>query len=188
MNTTILFFILLCIFLVISLGINYSNIFTQTVFNMNKYTPTPISSTKYMSHDDYHLDANACQGVFSDTVYFNDQFIEPMVNSPTTTVPSPTISSPPLSITNTSSVVPPAPTIKAPPIPPAPPAPTIRAPPIPPAPPGTNYSSAAYTSCTPGTNYSNSAQPLCTTSCTYTKEICNTKNNGNNGKIINNSN
>ena len=65
---TILFLLLLCIFLVISLGINYSNIFSQTVSRMKTYKPTPISSTKYNKENDYYLDASATQGVFSNTV------------------------------------------------------------------------------------------------------------------------
>lgn len=71
MNMSILFLLLLCIFLVVCLGINYSNIFTQTVSDNKSYTPTPISKTKYNSTYGYSLDSYA--SVFSNTV-------EPMAN------------------------------------------------------------------------------------------------------------
>ena len=82
MNNTILFLVLLSIFLVVSLGINYSNIFAQTVTNMQtfNYTPTPITTSKYNSYESYELDSTATQGVFSDTVHLNNHIIEPMVS------------------------------------------------------------------------------------------------------------
>ena len=75
MNMSILFLVLLCIFLVVCLGINYSNIFTQTVSDIKSTTttPTPITKTKYNSPYGYSLDSNATQGVFS-------SIIEPMEN------------------------------------------------------------------------------------------------------------
>ena len=82
MNNTILFLLLLCIFLVVSLGINYSNIFSQTVTNMQtfNYTPTPITSSKYNSFESYELDSTAAQGVFSNTLQLNNHILEPMVS------------------------------------------------------------------------------------------------------------
>jgi hypothetical protein len=90
MNMTILFLLLLCIFLVVGLGINYSNIFTQTVINMKTpiYTSTPMEQTKYNQLDDYYLDANAAQGVFSNTVNLNNHILEPMVSGKNKLIPS----------------------------------------------------------------------------------------------------
>ena len=80
MDTTLLFLVILCIFLVVGLGINYSNIFNKTITNMKTYKPTPISSTKYNSPDDYYLDPDASQGVFASTVQLNTHILEPMVS------------------------------------------------------------------------------------------------------------
>jgi hypothetical protein len=90
MNMTILFLLLLCIFLVVSLGINYSNIFSQTIVNMNTpvYSSTPMVQTKYNQHDDYYLDANAAQGVFTNTLQLNNHILEPMVSGKNNLIPS----------------------------------------------------------------------------------------------------
>ena len=90
MNMTILFLLLLCVFLVVSLGINYSNIFSQTIVNMNTpvYTCSPMIQTKYNQQDDYYLDANAAQGVFTNTLQLNNHILEPMVSGKNKLIPS----------------------------------------------------------------------------------------------------
>ncbi len=89
MNTTFVFLVLLCIFLIVGLGINYGNIFSQTITNMNSYKPSTISSTKYNSPDDYFFDANASQGVFSNMVDFNSPILEGLTTQNTPIIPQP---------------------------------------------------------------------------------------------------
>jgi hypothetical protein len=79
MNTIILFVALLSIFLFISLGINYSNIFSKTVSRMKQYKPTSILYTKYNNLTEYYSDTLAEQGVFSKTVNVNNPIIESLV-------------------------------------------------------------------------------------------------------------
>ena len=88
MNTTFVFLVLLCIFLIVGLGINYGNIFSQTITNMNSFKPSTISCSKYNSMDDYYLDANASQGVFSNIVSFNNPVLDDLTNQNTPIVPS----------------------------------------------------------------------------------------------------
>jgi hypothetical protein len=76
MNVIILFIVVLCIFLFISLGINYSNIFSKTVSTMKKYKPTSILSNKYNSLTEYYSDTLAEQGVFSKTIPIKNPSIE----------------------------------------------------------------------------------------------------------------
>jgi len=80
MKLIILFLVLLFIFLIISLGINYSNVFKTTLQTAQIYKPTPISKSKYTSPTNYYADVNASQGVFSNTVSLTNYTVEPMVN------------------------------------------------------------------------------------------------------------
>ena len=80
MKPIILFLVLLFIFLIISLGINYSNVFKTTLQRAQIYKPTPIPTTKYSSPTNYYADVNASQGVFSKTVPLINYTVEPMVN------------------------------------------------------------------------------------------------------------
>jgi hypothetical protein len=80
MKPIILFVILLFLFLIISLGINYSNVFKYTLENVQSYKPTPISNSKYTTPSNYYSDVNADQGVFSNTVKLTNYTVEPIVN------------------------------------------------------------------------------------------------------------
>jgi hypothetical protein len=80
MKPIILFLVLLFIFLIISLGINYSSVFKTTLKTAQTYVPTPISSNKYNSPTNYYSDVNASQGVFSKTVPLTTYIVEPMEN------------------------------------------------------------------------------------------------------------
>jgi hypothetical protein len=80
MKPLILFLIVLFVFLFISLGINYSNVFKYTLDNVQKYKPTLIpASTKYVTPNNYYSDVSASQGVFAKTVPLPNYTIEPMV-------------------------------------------------------------------------------------------------------------
>jgi len=80
MKLIILFLLLLFIFLIISLGINYSSVFKTTLKTVQTYVPTPISSDKYTSPTNYYSDVSASQGVFSKTVPLTSYTVEPMAN------------------------------------------------------------------------------------------------------------
>ena len=78
MNTIIMFLLVLCIFLMVSLGINYSKVVSTTITKMKEYTPSPISKTKYTTPVDYYSDTYASQGVFSKSVILETHILEPM--------------------------------------------------------------------------------------------------------------
>jgi hypothetical protein len=78
MNTIIMFLLVLCIFLMVSLGINYSKVVSTTITKMKEYTPSPILKTKYNTPVDYYSDTYASQGVFSKSVILETHILEPM--------------------------------------------------------------------------------------------------------------
>ncbi len=82
-----MFLSVLCIFLMVSLGINYSKVVSSTITTMKEYNPSPITKPKYKTPDDYYSDAFASQGVFSKTVPLSldidTHILEPMTTKPT---------------------------------------------------------------------------------------------------------